>query len=305
DVENLAYLLKYDTVYGRFPHNVSADRKKNELIVDKKRIKVLQVKDPSELPWKNMKIDIAVEVTGLFESFEASRAHLKAGAKRVVLGAPAKDGEGRGRTVLVGINEQILKKTRISSNASCTTNSVAPVMEILSKAPGIAKAFLGTVHAQTTTQNLADGPVRGGKDYRRGRAAGHNIAPSTTGAAIAVTRVIPKLKDKFDGLAYRVPIITGSMSDITFIAKRNTSVEEINRILTKASRSARWKGILKVTNDQIVSSDIVGEPYGAIVDLSLTKVVDGNLVKVISWYDNEYGYVSTLIRHLQKSAKLT
>ncbi len=304
DVENLAYLLKYDTVYGRFPHAISADRAKNELLVDGKRVKVLQIKDPNELPWKDMKIDIAIEVTGLFESFEAAKAHLKAGAKRVVIGAPAKDEDGEGRTILMGINDKSLKEVKMSSNASCTTNSVAPVMEILSENPGIEKAILGTVHAQTSTQNLADGPVRGGKDYRRGRAAGHNIAPSTTGAAIAVSRVLPNLRNKFDGLAYRVPVITGSMSDITFIAKRNVSVEEINNILSKAAKLAKWQGIFKVTSDQVVSSDIVGEPYGAIVDLSLTKVVDGNLVKIISWYDNEYGYVSTLIRHVQKVAQL-
>lgn len=304
DVENLAYLLKYDTVYGRFPHEISADKSKNELIVDGKHIKVLQVKDPKDLPWKDMKIDIAVEATGLFESFEACKAHIAAGAKRVVLSAPAKDAEGEERTVLMGINEDELKKVKISSNASCTTNSIAPVIEVLSENPGIEKAILGTVHAITSTQNLADGPVRGGKDFRRGRAAGYNIAPSTTGAAIAVTRVIPGLKDKFDGLAYRVPVPTGSMSDVTFLAKRKTSAEEINNILSKAAKSARWKGILNVTKDQVVSSDIIGEPYGATVDLSLTKVIDGNLVKIISWYDNESGYVAMLIRHLQKVAQI-
>ncbi|MFH0891018.1 MAG: type I glyceraldehyde-3-phosphate dehydrogenase [Candidatus Liptonbacteria bacterium] len=304
DVENLAYLLKYDTVYGRFPHEISADKTKNEIVVDKRRIKVLQVKDPKDLPWGDMQIDIAVESTGLFESFEAAKAHLAAGAKRVVLSAPAKDAEGEGRTVLVGINEEDLKKVKISSNASCTTNSIAPVIKILSEELGIEKAVLGTVHAITSTQNLADGPVRDGKDFRRGRAAGYNIAPSTTGAAIAVTRIIPELKDKFDGLAYRVPVPTGSMSDITFIARRSTTVEEVNGILSKAAKSARWQGILAVTGDQVVSSDIIGEPYGATVDLSLTKVIGGNLVKVISWYDNEYGYVATLIRHLEKVAQV-
>jgi glyceraldehyde 3-phosphate dehydrogenase len=169
---------------------------------------------------------------------------------------------------------------------------------VLSENPGIMKAFLGTIHAETATQNLTDGPVKGGKDFRRGRAAGYNISPSTTGAAIAVTRAVPELEGKFDGLAYRVPIATGSLSDITFLAKRKTSVEEINDILTKAAADQKWQGILAVTHDQLVSSDIIGQPYGAIVDLSLTKVVDGDFVKVLSWYDNEYGYVSTLLKHV-------
>lgn len=306
DLENLAYLFKYDTVYGRITDEVRGDTATGELVIGSQRIKVLQVKDPALLPWKDMAIDIVVESTGLFESFEKVKSHIVAGAKRVVLTAPAKDEEGSGldggRTVLMGVNDDILKDVVISSNASCTTNSVSPVITILSENPGILKAVLGTVHAMTSTQGLADGPVRGGHDFRRGRAAAHNIAPSTTGAAIAVTRAVPSLEGKFDGLAYRVPVITGSMSDITFLAARKTTPEEINKILTDASQASRWQGILKVTNDQIVSSDIVGEPYGAIVDLSLTKVIDGDLVKVISWYDNEYGYVSTLTRHVLKIA---
>ncbi len=302
DLENLAYLFKYDTVYGRITDEVRGDTATGELVIGGQRIKVLQVKDPAMLPWKDMAIDIVVESTGLFESFEKVKSHIVAGAKRAVLTAPAKDGEGEGRTVLMGVNEDILKDIVISSNASCTTNSVSPVMTVLADNPGILKAVLGTVHAMTSTQGLADGPVRGGHDFRRGRAAPHNIAPSTTGAAIAVTRAVPSLEGKFDGLAYRVPVVTGSMSDITFLAARKTTAEEINKILTEASQAPRWQGILKVTNDQIVSSDIIGEPYGAIVDLSLTKVIDGDLVKVISWYDNEYGYVSTLTRHVLKIA---
>ena len=301
DVENLAYLLKYDSVYGCFRGEVKSDPNTNELIVDGKRIKVLQVKDPAQLPWRDLKIDIAIEATGLFESFEAAKAHITAGAKRVILTAPAQDADGTtGKTILMGVNESEFKNVQISSNASCTTNSVSPVIQVLAENPGISKAILGTVHAMTSTQNLADGPIKGGHDFRRGRAASHNITPSTTGAAIAVTRAIPELKDKFDGLAYRVPVIAGSMSDITFVAKRNVTVAEVNKILTDAAMSERWQGILAVTHDQLVSSDVIGMPYGAIVDLSLTKVVDGNLVKVISWYDNEYGYVSTLVRHVLK-----
>jgi glyceraldehyde 3-phosphate dehydrogenase len=311
DLENFVYLLKYDTVYGRYPHDVRGLTRtergltQNYLAVDGQEITFLQVRDPAQLPWKDLKIDIAVEATGFFESYEKAKAHLDAGAKRVVLTAPAKDDDGAlGRTILVGVNDESLKTCSITSNGSCTTNSVSPVIEVLSENPGILKATLSTVHAYTATQNLVDGPVRGGKDYRRGRAAAQNIVPSTTGAAIAVTRATPSLKGKFDGLAFRVPAAVGSISDITFVAKRKTSVEEVNDILKKAAKEPRWQGILKVSEDQLVSSDIIGEPYGAIVDLNFTKVIDGDLVKVLSWYDNEAGYVATLIKHLRGIAQL-
>lgn len=297
DVENLAYLLKYDTVYGRFAYEI--DSKAGWLLVDGKEIKVFQEKDPSQLPWGELGVDIVIESTGVFESFEKSKAHLAAGAKRVIITAPAKDEDNElGRTVLLGINEDDLKKCKISSNASCTTNTVSPVIQILNENPGIKKAVLSTVHGYTATQNLVDGPTRG-KDFRRGRAAGQNIVPSTTGAAIALTRTVKSLEGKFDGIALRVPTITGSIADITFVAKRKTSVEEINDILTKAAESAKWQGIMKVTRDQIVSSDIIGELYAAIVDLNFTRVIDGDLVKVLSWYDNEMGYVATLIKHVE------
>jgi glyceraldehyde 3-phosphate dehydrogenase len=231
--------------------------------------------------------------------------HLSSGAKRVVITAPAKDDDGaNGKTILMGVNENELATCALTSNGSCTTNSASPVIAVLSENPGIVKAMLSTVHAYTATQSLVDSPVRGGKDYRHGRAAAHNISPSTTGAAIAVTRALPDLRGKFDGMAFRVPNITGSISDITFIAKRKTNVDEVNRILSDAAALPRWQGILKVTRDQIVSSDIVGELYGAIVDLNFTKVVDGDLVKILSWYDNEAGYVSTLIKHVEKIASL-
>ena len=307
DLENLAYLLKYDTVYGRYSksvrHQVSGI--KQSLIVDGKEIKFLQIREPAQLPWKDLNIDIAIEATGLFESYEKAKAHLAAGAKRVVITAPAKDPDGPdGKTILAGINEGELKTTVLTSNGSCTTNAAAPVIQVMSENPGIEKAVLNTVHAYTATQNVVDGPVRGGKDYRRGRAAAQNIVPSTTGAALAVTRVIPELNGKFDGVALRVPIVNGSIADITFIAKRNVTVEEINEIFRKAAAEPRWQGILKVSEDQLVSSDIIGEPYGTIVDLNFTKVVDGNLVKVLSWYDNEAGYVSTLIKHVERVAQL-
>jgi glyceraldehyde 3-phosphate dehydrogenase len=301
DVENLAYLLKYDTVYRRWDKDVHAENGK--LMVQGKEVAFLQVKDPTQLPWKDMQIDIVVESTGLFDSYEKSKVHLDAGAKRVVITAPAKDDDGAsGQTVLMGVNEDSLKTCPITSNGSCTTNSASPVIQILSENPGIVKATLSTVHAYTATQSIVDGPIRGGHDFRKGRAAAMNTVPETTGAAISVARAIPELKGKFDGVSFRVPNITGSISDITFLAKRPTSVEEINQILTDAANSPRWQGILKVTTDQLVSSDIIGEPYGAIVPLDLTKVIDGDLVKVLSWYDNEAGYVSTLVKHVEKIA---
>ena len=303
DLENLAYLLKYDTVYGAWAEEVSIDQSSHSLVVRGKSVQVLQEKDPAKLPWKNLSIDIVVEATGFFESFEKAKAHLDAGAKRVVISAPAKDEDGpEGQTILMGVNDGHMNISKLTSNGSCTTNAAAPVIQVMSENPGILKAMLNTVHGYTATQNLVDGPVHGGKDFRRGRAAAQNIVPSTTGAAIAVTRVIPDLKSKFDGIAMRVPVPTGSIADVTFVAKRKVTVEEVNDIFRKAARDPRWEGILKVTEDQIVSSDVIGQPYGAIVDLSFTKVVDGDLVKVLSWYDNEYGYVSTLIRHVVMAA---
>lgn len=284
--DNLLYLLKYDSVYGRFVQNVGD-------------IKFLNEKDPTKLPWKELGIDVVIESTGVFESFEKAKAHIEAGAKRVLLTAPAKDEEGKfGRTILVGMNEKEMKNFNITSNASCTTNACSPIIAILAENPGIEKAVLNTVHAMTNTQTVVDSPVKG-SDIRRGRAASQNLIPSTTGAAIAVTKVFDELKGRFDGIAIRCPVITGSLADITFVAKRKTSMEEINKILKKASESAHWKGILRVVEDDIVSSDIVGEPYGAIVDLKLTKVIDGDLVKVLSWYDNEWGYAAMLLKHVE------
>ena len=302
DLENLAYLLKYDTVYGIWGKEVSTSG--GSLVVDGKTIKFSQIKDATQLPWKDLEIDIVIEATGVFESYEKAKVHIDAGAKRVVITAPAKDEDGPlGKTVLMGVNEGDLKTVTLTSNGSCTTNAASPVIQILSEDPGIKKAILSTVHGYTATQSIVDGPVKG-SDFRRGRAAAQNITPSTTGAAIAVTRAIKDLEGKFDGVAFRVPIVTGSIADITFLSKRKTTAEEINKILTEAAESQRWMGILRVTTEQLVSSDIVGMPYGAIVDLSFTKVIDGDLVKVLSWYDNEYGYVATLIKHVAAVAGL-
>jgi len=296
DINNLAYLLKHDSVYRTYDKKVEV--KSKSLIVAGKEVIVLQEKDPAKLPWSKLGVDVVVEATGVFNSYEKAKAHISAGAKRVVITAPAKDSDDDdSKTVLIGINERELKSCALSSNGSCTTNAASPVIQVLLENPGIEKAILNTIHGYTASQALVDGPTRG-HDFRRGRAAAQNIIPSTTGAAIAVTRVIPDLVGKFDGIAFRVPVIAGSVADITFLAKRNTSVEEINEIIKKASGQPRWKGILGVVDDQITSSDIIGESYGAVVDLGFTKVVDGNLVKVVSWYDNEWGYVTTLVRHI-------
>lgn len=304
DVENLAYLLKYDTVYGRYPAEVKADKAKNQLTIDGKTINVLQIKEPTQLPWKDLKVDIAIEATGIFETFEKAKAHLAAGAKRVVLTAPAKDPESpEGKTVLMGVNDEALKTCLVSSNGSCTTNAASPVIQVMAENPGIQKAILNTTHGYTATQNLVDGPAKG-HDYRRGRAAAQNIVPSTTGAVIAVTRAIPELEGKFDGTSLRVPLITGSVAEIVFLAKRKVTAEEVNNIFREAAKNPRWQGVLTVTEEQLVSSDVIGVPYGAVVDLGFTRVIDGDLVNVLSWYDNEYGYVATLLRHVLSVAQL-
>lgn len=300
-LENLVYLLKYDTVYRSWDKKIEINPSNNTFSVEGKQIQFIQEKDPAKLPWKDLEIDVVVEATGFFESYESARLHLLAGAKRVIITAPAKDTDTyENKTILMGINESEAETAIITSNGSCTTNAASPVIQIMAENPGIEKAILSTVHGYTATQNLVDGPVKGTKDFRRGRAAAQNIVPSTTGAAIAVTRAIKELTGKFDGIALRVPIVSGSLADITFLAKRKTSVEEINNIFRKAASEPRWQGILKVVDEQIVSSDILGEPYGAIVDLNFTKVIDGDLVKVLSWYDNEYGYVATLLKHVLK-----
>jgi glyceraldehyde 3-phosphate dehydrogenase len=300
DLPNLAYLLKHDTVYRSFNKEVKTDGE--NLIVDGKKIKFLQVKDPAELPWGELDVDVVIEATGVFESYEKASAHLKGGAKRVIISAPAKDEDGElGQTVLLGVSEDKISVCKISSNGSCTTNAASPVIATLAENPGIEKAMLNTVHAYTATQSLVDSPTKG-SDFRRGRAAAQNIVPSTTGAAISVTKAITELNGKFDGIALRVPSVTGSIADITFIAKRDVTAEEINDILRKASEG-RFKGLLSVSDEQLVSADIIGSPFASIVDSQFTKVVDGNMVKVLAWYDNEAGYVETLISHAMLATK--
>jgi len=306
DPENLAYLLRHDTVYWGYGKKVSTgiENGTTYLVVDGKKIVLTAEKDPAQLPWARLDIDVAVEATGLFESFVGASAHAKAGAKRVVITSPAKEDDGPdGMTVLMGANEGALKTCTVSSNGSCTTNAVSPVAFLMAESIGVKKAVLSTVHGYTATQSLVDGNARL-KDFRRGRAAAGNIVPSTTGAAISVTRAVPSLQGKFDGIALRVPVLTGSIADFTFIASRPTTTAEVNAVFTRAAQEDRWRGILGVTAEPLVSSDIVGTPFGAIIDLSFTKVIDGDLVKVLSWYDNEWGYVSTLVRHVEKAISL-
>lgn len=301
DVENLAYLLKYDSAYGRSGLEVSTAEGK--LIVGGHEITFLQQKDPRQLPWANMDIDVVLESTGFFTKYEDAKMHLDAGAKRVVISAPAKGEPVEGvvsGTVLMGVNNDLLKTCQISSNGSCTTNASSPVMQIMHETIGIEKAMLNTVHGYTASQNIQDGPS---KDYRRGRAAGANIIPTTTGAAIAVTKAITELDGKFDGVAMRVPVLVGSVADITFVAGRDTTEKEINDIFRHAAQEKRWEGILAVAEDPIVSSDIIGARFGAIVDLGFTKVVGGNLVKILSWYDNEVGYTNTLVQHVVQTGQ--
>ena len=305
DLENLAYLLKHDSVYRDWNHKVSVDLKQKKLIIDNQRIDFYQEKDPTKLPWGKLGIDVVVESTGFFESFQGANAHLRAGAKRVVITAPAKDDDESyklGATVLLGVNEKDMAKVKITSNGSCTTNAVAPVVAVLSENPGIKKAILNTIHAYTATQRIVDGPDA--KDWRRGRAGAISLVPATTGAAIAVTKAVKNLKGVFDGIAIRTPVPTVSLADITFLANKKTSVEEINKILFEAARKPHWKGILSVSKEQLVSSDFIGTTTASIVDLNFTKVIGDDLVKVLAWYDNEWGYSANLVEHVIKSGKL-
>src|SRR5258708_3036408 len=300
DVANMAYLLKYDTVYKKWKHEISHEGQ--DIIIDDRHIKVLAEKDPSALPWKDLNVDVVVESTGLFTSYDKASSHIKAGAKKVVISAPAKGGgDVKGETILMGVNEEKFAVCQISSNGSCTTNATSPLIAILHEKIGIEKAMLNTTHSYTVSQGLVDSPSK--KDYREGRAAAQNLVPFATGAAISVTEAIPALAGKFDGMAVRVPSVCGSLDDVTFLAKRNTTVEEVNDILRKAAKEARWKNIFDVIEEPVVSSDIIGNTHASIPDLLLTKVVDGNLVKVMAWYDNEMGYTYTLVDHVIKTGQ--
>jgi len=289
DAKTLAHLLLYDSVYGRYEKNVG--NSEGVITVDGKRFPILSEKDPKKLPWKKLGVDIVLESTGRFTTRELAGGHLAAGARAVVISAPADSNDVP--TYLLGVNQKDLKKEdRIISNASCTTNSIAPIAAILDRAFGVKKASMTTIHSYTADQNLVDGPH---KDLRRGRAAAFNIVPTTTGAALTTTKVLPGLVGRFDGLAIRVPTIVGSLSDFTLLLKRPVTVEEVNNIFIKASKSSEYKGIVAVSDEPLVSSDIIKNPNSTIIDLGFTNVIDGDLLKVVAWYDNEWGYANRLV----------
>ncbi len=298
-IDNLTYLLKYDTVYRNWNHEVKNDGK--DIWIDGKQVHFVSEKDTTKLPWKDLNIDVVVESTGLFTDYNKAKFHIDDGAKKVVISAPAKEGDGTvpGATILLGINEDKFGTCDITSNASCTTNAASPLIGILSEAIGIEKAVLSTTHGYTASQSLVDGPSK--KDLREGRAAAQNIVPSSTGAAIAVTKAFPALEGLFDGISIRVPVPAGSIVDITFISKRPTSAEEVNDILKKAAASDKWSKLFAVTEEPLVSSDILGESHASIADLAMTRVIGGNLVKVLGWYDNEMSYTHTLVDHVIKT----
>ena len=310
DANVLAHLLQYDSVYGAWNHKVEGTegsegaegtegKQVGTLKIEDVEVKVFATKEPEKLPWKELGIDVVIESTGRFTKKEDAGKHIAAGAKKVVISAPGKETP----TFLLGVNEEKYAGENIINNASCTTNCIAPVAKVLNDKFGIKKAMMTTIHGVTAEQNLVDGPPPGGKaqDLRRARAAYVNIIPTTTGAAIATTEAIPELAGKFEGVALRVPVIVGSISDFTFLLAKQTTVEEINKALTEASKS--MPEILAVSDEPLVSTDIVGRPESSIVDLSLTQVVDGDMVKVFAWYDNEYGYSNRLIEQVIQVGK--
>jgi glyceraldehyde 3-phosphate dehydrogenase len=289
DTKTLAYLLKHDSNYGTYQHEVSFDE--NHIIVNGKNVKVTAEKDPAALPWADLKVDVVIESTGRFTKKEDAELHIKAGAKRVVISGPTKsDGVD---TIVLGANEDKLEgASKVISNASCTTNSLGAVMAILEANFGVEKSLLTTVHSYTASQALQDAP---NKDLREGRNAAENMVPTSTGAAIAVTLTLPQLKGKFDGISIRVPTPVVSISDVTVLLKKNATVEEINDVFRKAAQEPFYQGILDVSEEPLVSSDYIGNSHSGTVDLLLTKVVGGNLAKIMVWYDNEWGYSNRLV----------
>lgn len=288
-VSNLAYLLKYDTVYGKYDKEVSASGD-NSLSVGEKEIKVFSEKDPSQLPWKDLNIDIVFESTGIFTKTEQLQKHIDAGAQRAILSAPAKSEDMS--TVVHGVNTESGNE-KIVSCASCTTNCITPVVEVMQRRIGIEKAIMTTVHAYTSTQGIVDSPA---KKVRRGRAGAANLVPTSTGAAVATGKALPEVQGKFDGIAIRCPVPVGSIADIVFVTSKDVTADEVNKIFEEEAASDKYKGILGVAEDEFVSSDIIGDSRASIVDTGMTQVVAGNLVKVMSWYDNEWGYANQMVK---------
>jgi glyceraldehyde 3-phosphate dehydrogenase len=295
-LDNLAYLLKYDSVYGRYDKSIEVQD--DALVVDGKAYKFFQERDPAQLPWGELGVEIALECTGIFRDKAGLEKHLEAGAKFAILSAPAKGDDIP--TVVHGVNVPEDPDVKMLSCASCTTNSITPVVEVMDRRFGVAKAIMTTIHAYTSTQAIVDGPS---KKIRRGRAAAVNFVPTSTGAAIATTKVLPELKGRFNGVAVRAPIPVGSISDVIFVTEKDTSAEEINDAFREEATSEKYKGILGVAEDPIVSSDVVGDPHATLVDLGMTQVVDGNLVKIMTWYDNEWGFTNQMIREAVRVAK--
>lgn len=310
DITGWMYLLKFDTVYGPLRAELNSRKEEAEnsdiigyLTVNNKDIPIYSQKDPTKLPWRDLNVDVVIESTGAFTNQEDLQKHIDAGAKSVVLSAPYKDEEGGGPTYVLGVNMQKDAQSvePIVSNASCTTNCITPVAHVIHQKFGIEKAMMTTVHGFTSDQRIQDG---GHKDYRRARAAAENIIPTSTGATKAAAQAIPDLKGKFNGLAIRVPVPVGSLSDFTFLVSKETTVEEVNRALEEAAKEARFQGVFTTTHDPVVSSDIIGNPHSSIADLSLTQVVGGNMVKVVAWYDNEFGYANRLVEETLLVGKL-
>jgi glyceraldehyde 3-phosphate dehydrogenase len=288
DAENLAYLLRFDTVYGRYAKSVAVDD--NDLVIDGRKLRTLRNRDPLDLPWEELGVELVFECTGALTRREDLEKHIGAGAQFVLLSAPSKGEEVE--TVVHSVNEPQGTSVIISC-ASCTTNCITPIVEILGRRIGVEKAVMTTVHAYTASQSVVDGPD---KRFRRGRAAAANLVPATTGAAVATTRALPEYAGRFDGVAIRAPVPIGSIADITFITSRKTTVDEVNLIFTEEAETARYSGVLGVSRDPLVSSDVVGDSRASVIDLELTRVVDGDLVKVMSWYDNEWGYANQMVR---------
>lgn len=296
----LAHLLKYDSVFRKWDKKIEYG--KDFIKVDGIKIPVFSETDPEKLPWKYHKIDVVIESTGFFTDNEGANKHVLAGAKKVVISAPSKDTP----TFLIGVNHKTCKRSdKVVNNASCTTNSIAPVAQIMQDTLGVQKAMLTTIHSVTSGQNIVDGlPEKQKPDLRRSRSALINIIPTSTGAAIATTKAVSGLDNKFDGISVRVPSIDVSLTDFTFLTKKKTTAQQVNTIFKKASKQARWKGILGVTDEPLVSTDFIQTPYGSVVDLEMTRVVDGDLVKVLAWYDNEWGYAERLLDMVAYVGKL-
>jgi glyceraldehyde 3-phosphate dehydrogenase len=294
-IANMVYLLKYDTVYGRYEKNVCSSKDGKSIAIEDHGIYYYSEKDPAQLPWKDHGIDVVFECTGLFTKTQELQKHLDAGARQVILSAPSKSEEML--TVVHGVNKNE-ENRQIISCASCTTNCITPVVEVMKRRIGIEKATMTTVHAYTSTQGIVDSPS---SKFRRGRAAAANMVPTTTGAATAAAKALPDIKGKFDGVAIRVPVPAGSLADIVFISSKPTTREEVNETFREEARSDRYGNVLGVTEDGLVSSDIIKDPRASIVDLTMTQVVDGNLVKVMSWYDNEWGYAQQMVREAAQS----